>query len=120
MSKRSGSNLKCIGSMLLCKLWPNFTHSFINDELLLTREKLNKKLVLFSKCTLEMKEQHPLRIESLYNILSTRNERSRAPGSNFSLSFATNAHWVNNRSKQLIIYVLFLGVSPLWLGNNHM
>ena len=49
---------------------------FINDELLLTREKLNKKLVLFSKCTPEMKEQHPLRIESFYNILSTRNERA--------------------------------------------
>ena len=46
-------------------------YSFINDELrvLLTREKLNKKLVLFSKCTLEMKEQHQLRIESFYNIL---------------------------------------------------
>ena len=51
---------------------------FINDEVLLTREKLNKKLVLFSKCTPEMKEQHPLRIESFYNILSTRNERCPA------------------------------------------
>ena len=46
-------------------------YSFTNDEqrVLLTREKLNKKLVLFSKCTLEMKEQHQLRIESFYNIL---------------------------------------------------
>ena len=50
---------------------------FINDEVLLTREKLNKKLVLFSKCTLEMKEQHPLRIESFYNILSTRMSAAR-------------------------------------------
>ena len=85
MSKNSGSdhleNLKCKGTMLFMQVLPQFySHSFLNYELLLTREILNKKLVLFSKCTLEMKEQHPVRIESLYNILSTRNERSRAPG----------------------------------------
>ena len=53
---------------------------FINDELLLlTREKLNKKLVLFSKCTPEMKEQHPLLIESFYTTFSQPEMSERCP-----------------------------------------